>query len=149
MNVAIATSHVNSQSLTSVRYCGRMDRIIQLRGLIHSRFEGNQASFAKAIGRSPSVIWQYLSGHRRMGEDFARHIERRLGLPRGWMDDGQLQSAEEPATYDARHSTLIDLFEGLTASQQKNVIKELQETNRHNEEIVKDLTGKPRQRGAG
>jgi hypothetical protein len=55
---------------------------------------GNQADFARRIDRTPAVVWQYLSGHREMGEKLARHIERRLRLPAGWMDDSGKASAD-------------------------------------------------------
>jgi hypothetical protein len=48
------------------------------------------------IGRSPAVVWQYLSGHREMGEQLARHIERKLSLPKGWMDDSDNCVRDEP-----------------------------------------------------
>ena len=63
-----------------------MDRRVRLRRLVNERFGGNQAELARAVGRSPSLVWQYLSGHREIGEKFARHVERCLGLPRFWLD---------------------------------------------------------------
>lgn len=65
-----------------------MKRIDRLTKLIADKFGGNQAAFARAIGRAPSQVWQYLSGHRALGEAMARHIETRLRLPRGWLDQG-------------------------------------------------------------
>lgn len=59
---------------------------MRLRRLVNERFGGNQAELARAVGRSPSLVWQYLSGHREIGEKFARHVERCLGLPRFWLD---------------------------------------------------------------
>lgn len=66
--------------------------------LVDTRAEGNQAVFAAMIKRSPSVVWQYLSGHREMGEKLARHIESVLRLPSGWMDTDASESAAAPPT---------------------------------------------------
>lgn len=85
-NVAFAISHVNSQCDISGRYTGGMDRAKKLREIINTRFDGNQADFARHIGKSPALIWQYLSGHRTIGEKFAREVERKVVLPRGWLD---------------------------------------------------------------
>lgn len=60
--------------------------------IIRERFGGNQAEFARAVKKSPSQIWQYLNGHREMGEKFARSVEQALRLPAGYLDttpDGQ------------------------------------------------------------
>lgn len=64
-----------------------MSRIDKTKALIRDRFGSNQARFARAIKRSPNLVWQYLNGHRVMGEKFARHIERTLRLPKGWLDE--------------------------------------------------------------
>lgn len=65
-----------------------MKREELLAKLIADRFGGNQAELARAIGRAPTQIWQYLNGRRELGEAMARHIETRLRLPRGWFDHG-------------------------------------------------------------
>ena len=64
-----------------------MSRRDALAYLIRTRFDGNQAALAHAVSRQPSVIWQYLTERRQMGEKMARHIERKLRLPVGWLDD--------------------------------------------------------------
>ncbi|WFM72929.1 helix-turn-helix transcriptional regulator [Halomonas sp. CKK8] len=67
-----------------------------LRQLLEERFQGKKASLAHAIEREPSYISRCLSdkAHRKnIGEDFARHIERSLGLSEGWMD----KAPREPA----------------------------------------------------
>jgi hypothetical protein len=92
-----------------------MTRKDRLQQLIDSRAEGNQAAFAGMVHRTPPVIWQYLSGHREMGEKFARHIERCLRLPTGWMDqanDTPASAANDPAADAPSHplspAALID-----------------------------------------
>lgn len=57
-----------------------------MRAIIDEQFDGVQADFARAIGRSPSLVWQYLSGYRELGEKFSRHVERKLNLPSGYLD---------------------------------------------------------------
>ncbi len=85
-NVALAIDQVNSHSDISRRYTGSMDRAKRLREIIDTRFGGNQADLARHLGKSPSLIWQYLSGHRMIGEKFARELEQKVVLPKGWMD---------------------------------------------------------------
>ena len=63
-----------------------MNRREALKRLIDERFEGKQAEFARAINRSPSLVWQCLSGHRNIGEKLAREIESKLRLKQGWLD---------------------------------------------------------------
>ena len=48
--------------------------------LIGTRFDGRQAEFARAIGRAPAQVNQWLRQRRNIGEAAARHIERELGL---------------------------------------------------------------------
>lgn len=85
-NVAFAISNVNSQCDISSRYTRPMNRREALKRLIDERFEGKQAEFARAINRSPSLVWQCLSGHRNIGEKLAREIESKLRLKQGWLD---------------------------------------------------------------
>lgn len=89
-NVAFATHDVNSQCDISGSYTRAMDRLKALKRLIEDRFNGKQADFARAIGRSPSLVWQYLNGHRNIGEKFAREVERKLRLKEGWLDAGSV-----------------------------------------------------------
>ena len=66
-----------------------MNRIERIREIIQGRYEGNSAAFARAIGKSPSVVWQYLNGYRQVGERFAREVEKKLRLPEGSLDRDQ------------------------------------------------------------
>jgi phage repressor protein C with HTH and peptisase S24 domain len=104
-NVAFAIDLVNSKSAISGCYTFQMDRAKRLREIINSRFGGNQADFARHIGKSPSLVWQYLSGHRMIGEKFAREVESKAILPKGWMDappytDVKPNSWKEPQNKD-------------------------------------------------
>jgi SOS-response transcriptional repressor LexA len=57
-----------------------MNDVARLFDLIESRFKGNQAAFARAIGRQPAQINQYLKGRRQLGIEAKMHIEQSLGL---------------------------------------------------------------------
>ncbi|POB00146.1 hypothetical protein C2134_02845 [Chromobacterium sinusclupearum] len=46
----------------------------------------SQQAFATALDRDESQLSRYLRGRGRMGHQFARHIEKSLGLASGWMD---------------------------------------------------------------
>lgn len=58
----------------------------RLRQLIDERFGGRQVRLAHAIERQPDYISRCLKGTKGIGEDLARDIERRLGLPNLWLD---------------------------------------------------------------
>lgn len=73
----------------------RMDvqaiRRANLAALIDSRFGGVQSALAEAIDRSPSYINRCLlpddhKNHKPLGEKFARHVERELGMLPGALD---------------------------------------------------------------
>ena len=82
-----------------------MSRHARFLELIETRAEGRQVDFARMIGRSPALVWQYVSQHRDIGEKFARHVESKLSLPKGWMDD---LSPGSPPGPPPRFSTLLD-----------------------------------------
>ena len=74
-------------------------RLEKLRELL-DRY-GKQAELARAIGRSPSQVGQWLGGHRKLGDGSARNIEIKLGLPMGWLDTAPaLRAAERPPPYN-------------------------------------------------
>ena len=50
---------------------------------------GTQAGLAKKLDVDSSFISQLLNGHRHMGDDVARKIERAAGKRTGWMDNPQ------------------------------------------------------------
>lgn len=74
-----------------------------LKQLIADRFGGNQSAMAKAIGRSPAQINQWLTGHRQIGDAGARTIELALNLPPGYFDI--------PMTYAKRGAALATVME--------------------------------------
>jgi DNA-binding transcriptional regulator YdaS (Cro superfamily) len=60
-----------------------------LRTLITADYGGSQAQFARAIGRSPSQVNQWLTGHRKLDIKGSRHIEEKLRLPVGYFQGAQ------------------------------------------------------------
>lgn len=85
-----------------------MDRLSRIKTLINDRFGGSQAEFAAAVGRSPALVWQYLSEHRKIGEKFARHVERSLGLPVLWLDTAHIENSELSA--DTENMPPVDVI---------------------------------------
>lgn len=65
-------------------------RLERFREIWRSQFNGNIAALARALGSSANQVRFYLNpdkpGGRWMGEDFARDIERILGLDKGYLD---------------------------------------------------------------
>ncbi len=70
-----------------------------LRTLIDSRYDGNQAAFARAVGRSPSQINQYLTGHRNLDIKGSRIMEEKLGLPVGYFQGATTACEPPPPAY--------------------------------------------------
>ncbi|MBR7002090.1 MAG: LexA family transcriptional regulator [Neisseriaceae bacterium] len=62
-----------------------MNRVEIVRKLIDERFGGNQSAFARAIGKTPTHIYQWLNGIRNIGDGTARQIEKALGLPNDYL----------------------------------------------------------------
>lgn len=119
-----------------------MDRKALLANLIRDRFDGRQADFARAIGKSPSQVNQWLTGVRSFGDASARHTEITLGLGQGYFDGAAPQRSGEPAApaLSPRQQALLGLFDGLTADEQDKVIRELEEAQRRAEEAALKLT---------
>jgi hypothetical protein len=62
----------------------------RLNELLHRDFGGKQIDLAVALGVSPGYISRALSKNpnskKALGEKFARSVETKLGLAKGWMD---------------------------------------------------------------
>ena len=69
-----------------------------LKALIDQDYGRIQARFARAVDRKPSVINQWLSGHRKLDVKASRDMEEKLGLPVGYFQGatGQGLKAAEP-----------------------------------------------------
>lgn len=84
---------VNPQDIyqgVSVKYSCGMDihevRRENLAKLIKVRFDGKQRRLADAIDRQPDYISRVLNRSKNVGEAFARHVEKSLGLKPGVLD---------------------------------------------------------------
>lgn len=78
-----------------------------LRDLIDTRFDGNQAEFARAIKKSPAQVNQWLTGHRNLGDAGARHIELVLNLGTGYFGGGP-RSLTAVSETQRRYAALSD-----------------------------------------
>lgn len=70
-----------------------------LQRLLTRDFQGKKSALATAVDRQPSYISRCLSEDRHMkniGEEFARHVERELALPEGWLDQEDYPSMTQP-----------------------------------------------------
>lgn len=57
-----------------------------LKIIIDTRFGGVQSDFARAIGKSPSQVNQWITGYRALGNGAASQIEKKLHLGQGFFD---------------------------------------------------------------
>lgn len=80
-----------------------MNRTKRFQELLVTRFNGKQADFARAIGRTPAMIYQWKDGRRVIGDAVARHIEVTLGLPQSWFDSTE---AVPPLPHKAQPDSL-------------------------------------------
>jgi hypothetical protein len=78
------------------KYENRRRRLLRL---VLERAEGNAASFGRMYGYERAQISQFLSakynGGRSIGENAAAELERKVGVPQGWLD--QVEHAIEDA----------------------------------------------------
>lgn len=116
-----------------------------MRSLIADKFNGIDGRFADAIGRPRPNVSGLLSGSRPIGEKIARDIESRLNLPPGWLDQdhsgGGIPDPVAPVL-TPRQTAMLGLFDGLAPSQQEEVMRELEETQRRNAELYEALKKK-------
>ena len=76
-------------------------RRANLHYLFEHRFQGNKADMGRAVDRDAAQVWQWLAGHRHVGEKLARSIESSLRLPVGALDAPMAAQVMEPgAAYD-------------------------------------------------
>jgi len=94
-------------------------RVRNLRKLI-SEF-GSQAKLADAVGCTPSVISQLITGHRDLGEKLARKIEEGAGKPLLWLDGEVQANAEVELPGSAEDEILIQKLRQLGGSGQRAV----------------------------
>lgn len=63
-----------------------MSRVERVKQLIDEQFSGNQAEFARTIGKAAAQVNQWLNGYRNIGDGMARHIEDCFDKNKGWLD---------------------------------------------------------------
>ncbi len=121
-----------------------MDRAELLKHLIDVKFDGSKAAFARAIKKPPSLISQWISGHRLIGDASARNIESKLKLGLGWFDadNRNISAPEQNPDITPRQQAVLDLFNGLTESQQEEIFRTLQEKEHLNNTLINELMQK-------
>lgn len=84
-----------------------MSRLEIVKNLINERYNGNQTEFARAIGKAPAQVNQWINGHRNIGDGIASNIEIALNLPRGFLD-GNAEAPPRFADFAARLKQSIE-----------------------------------------
>ena len=97
-------------------------RVNNLRRLIAEY--GSQAKLADAVGCTPSVISQLVTGHREIGEKLARKIEEGAGLQPLWLDMPQ-SAAAEPQSKNQSGITLKELWESTSPEERAEFLRDL------------------------
>ena len=69
-------------------------RHANLSRILEERFEGRISALARAVDRDDAYLWQLLRGNRNVGERVARHLESKLGLGKGALDQPSMIGAE-------------------------------------------------------
>ncbi|MGP4843345.1 S24 family peptidase [Marinobacter sp. 1Y8] len=117
------------QGVTNKYSCGMTmheTRRKNLALLIKERFDGKQSHLADAIDRQRGYVSRLLKGSKNIGEDFARHVERSVGLRPGALDVVLIDEAhhsvrETSGSYDAFNKDLEGASIGFTAVPNKQV----------------------------
>lgn len=64
-------------------------RVRNIATIIKEQFDGNQAAFSRTVGKKADYVSRWFTakdGKKRLGEEVAREIEVKLGLPYGFLD---------------------------------------------------------------
>jgi hypothetical protein len=91
--------------------------------------ERNISSFAREFDQNESYLSQIKNSHRNMGRAMARKLEAKARLPDGWMDAAHsvpeaVAGEFMPAVVaEPRKLALLNLFDGLTHTQQDELIR--------------------------
>ena len=122
-----------------------------------------QAELGKhAGGLSKSAIHQWESGGTKPAWDALTALRKNLGINPDWVMQGEgamiqepemptaatlIESGSDGLPFDGRGLTprqraMLGIFDRLTTSQQDEVMRELEEIKRKNEEIIEELTGR-------
>jgi hypothetical protein len=113
----------------------------RLRAWINANLNGNEAELARQTNRKPSQISDTLAGRKSFGEKLARSIERKLRMPKDYLDnDGDVASLGLPADVTA----LIVAYADLLPEQQERALADFRlkaAENRHNYELMEKKFG--------
>jgi hypothetical protein len=118
----------------------------------NNRFNESDAELARKLERPDAYVWQLLNGHkkggRNIGERVARHIEKKLGLPRAAIDYKNLtppalgQDRSEYQKYDADLRRVIDVWHLLTHKEREELRNEAVSKAEANRLVINEL-GRP------
>lgn len=112
-----------------------------------------QAKAGEKFNKPSRQLGDMIAGRKSFGEKIAREMERNYAphYPAGWLDspvtidpddleDKPSNSSAQPSNeLTPRQQALLGLFEGLTASQQDALIRELKEKKQQNDELLIEL----------
>ena len=133
------------------------DRVKEIR----KRLGLTQAELGKhAGGLSKSAVHQWENGGTKPAWDALTALRKNLGINPDWVMQGEgamlqelgtpnaatlIESGADGLPFDGRGLTpmqraMLGIFDRLTSSQQDEVMRELEETKRKNEEIIEELT---------
>lgn len=118
-----------------------------MRKILDEQFpgRGGQALLAQVLDRQTGYLSRCLNGDKPIGEVFARHVEEALHLPRYWLDGVQAQGR----SMSTHHVALLERFDALTPSQQRELMEQLDATRKRNQEIYEHLRGRASPESAG
>lgn len=105
------------------------------------------ADLARLVGVSGATMsgWRN-KGIKSLSAEHAYRVCEALKIRMAWllynkgdMDDASIQ--DEPAQYhqDPKHAALIGYFDGLTPTQQRDLMQSLSETQQRNDELLAEL----------
>lgn len=99
---------------------------------------------AKIFDVKPPSVYDWYENGRIHKKHFLTLVEWSGKPITWWLDfsENTHQAAEEPAFYgsgDPRHKVLLDLFEGLPAKDQDDLIRSLTEKKQHYDAVVDEL----------
>lgn len=113
----------------------------RLNALIADKFNGNRSRFCEASGEDPTYISRIYSRNpdqaKPFSETIARRIERKLGLPKGWLD--QDDSEEFPPRVTTRLSTAESDAPGVSSDEYVLIEELTNELGAGNGAILKDF----------
>lgn len=91
-------------------------RLRNLQAIIKDQFDGKAGRLADALGKKRPQIYRLFSNsdnRRDIGEELAREIEAKLGLPRGWLD--QEPSSAQPGAISPTARDFVSTTERLAS----------------------------------